>query len=227
MLRLSVIIPTLNAGQRLERALTCVRAGDCDLVQEIIVSDGGSQDQTFQRAVSAGCVFVGGDSGRGNQLARGAANAKGRWLLFIHADTYLSENWGEQVRAFIEMQKNQDQAAVFKFALDDVSLRARVLESIVATRVRLLALPYGDQGLLISRAFYDRLGGFSPIPLMEDVEIVRKIGRARLHVLAASAVTSASRYIRDGYFKRIGKNAVCFSLYKLGASPHWLARFYN
>ena len=224
---LSVIIPTLNVGEALEQTLTALRTGDCDLVHEIIVSDGGSQDQTFQRAVSAGCVFVRGASGRGNQLARGATNAKGHWLLFIHADTCLSENWGEQVRDFIGMKKNQDQAAVFKFVLDDVSRKARVLEAIVATRVRLLALPYGDQGLLISRAFYCWLGGFSPIPLMEDVEMARKIGRARLHVLPALAVTSASRYMRDGYIKRMGRNAICLSLYTLGVSPHWLAKFYN
>ena len=227
MQTLSVIIPVLNASLTLDETLAHLRAGDSNLVTEIIVSDGGSSDQTLEKAAEAGCVVMEGSPNRGNQLVRGATQAHGKWLLFVHADTRLSDNWGKHARAFIEMESSQDRAAVFNFCLDDSSLKAWLLESIVAIRVRFLALPYGDQGLLISRRFYDHIGGFAPIPLMEDVDIIRKIGRHRLTVLPALAITSALRYQRDGYLKRILRNSICLALYAMGVHPNKLVKFYR
>jgi hypothetical protein len=118
-------------------------------------------------------------------------------------------------------------AASFQFALDDDGLMPRLIESLVGFRCHVLALPYGDQGLLISRKLYRRLGGFRPLPLMEDVDLVRRIGRRRLRLLRSRAFTSAARYRRDGWVRRPARNLACLSLYYLGVPPAALARFYE
>lgn len=111
--------------------------------------------------------------------------------------------------------------------LDDDAWQARVIERGVASRVRLLGLPYGDQGLLISRPLYKKVGGFRPLALMEDVDLVRRIGRHRLRQLGSTAVTSADRWRRDGWIRRSGRNLACLVLYALGVAPSRLARFYR
>jgi hypothetical protein len=110
--------------------------------------------------------------------------------------------------------------------LDDPAWQARLLERAVALRVRWLRLPYGDQGLLISRALYEAVGGYHPLPLMEDVDLVRRIGRGRLRVLDVAAVTSAERWRRDGWLGRSLRNLSCLALYTLGVSPERIARLY-
>lgn len=222
----SVIIPTLNAAPWLAAAIAQfgpAQAGD--LVAETIVSDGGSTDGSAAIAEAAGALVVSGSAGRGRQLARGAAAARAPWLLFLHADTRLQAGWTMAVRGFITAQ-GQDAAAAFRFTLDDDSPAARRLERLVAWRSRVLALPYGDQGLLISRRLYDAVGGFRPLPLMEDVDLVRRIGRARLRALDIGALTSAARY-RGGYQRRSLRNLTCLALWFAGVPPHLIARLYG
>lgn len=224
---LSVIIPTLNAAASLPAALArfdAARTGG--LVAEIIVSDGGSDDDSVAQAQTARAHVVNGPPGRGGQLARGAAVAQGDWLLFLHADTRLDPGWETTVTDFIAVE-GEDRAAAFAFALDDDAPAARRLERMVARRCRWLALPYGDQGLLISRKLYDELGGFRSQPLMEDVDLVRRIGRRRLTILGCRAVTSAVRYRRDGYVGRSLRNLICLSLYFIGIPPRLIARLYG
>ena len=96
----------------------------------------------------------------------------------------------------------------------------------MALRCALFKLPYGDQGLLVNRRLYDRLGGFRSLPLMEDVDLVRRIGRRRLVLLRSKAVTSPARYLKRGYLARIARNALCLTLYYLHVPPRYLARIY-
>jgi hypothetical protein len=165
--------------------------------------------------------------GRGAQLAAGAAAASGAWLLFLHADTRLGGGWSARVEAFIAEPGNAARAAHLRFRLDDASPAARRVEALVAWRCRTLALPYGDQGLLIAASLYRALGGFRPLPLMEDVDLVRRIGRGRLVALPADAITSASRYRRDGYVARPLRNLGCLALYFMGLPPQLILRLYG
>jgi hypothetical protein len=87
-------------------------------------------------------------------------------------------------------------------------------------------LPYGDQGLLISRDLLAAVGGVAPIPLMEDVDLIRRLGRHRLRLLPAAAVTSAARWEREGYIRRSARNLGCLSLWFAGVPPAWIRRFY-
>jgi len=225
---LSVVIPTLNGGQVLGALLAeLCHAREAGVDLEVVVSDGGSTDETASLARSAGARLIEGPAGRGRQLARGAAEAAGEWLLFLHADTRLDPRWAAAVTSFAADQANAERAAVFRFALDDTSPAARRLEAGVAWRCRALGLPYGDQGLLLARAFYERLGGFKAIPLMEDVDLVRRIGRRRIMVLDLPAVTSAARYREDGWMLRPLRNLLCLALYLAGVPPRHILRFYG
>ena len=219
---LSIVIPALDSAGCLTRTLDALAGGG----GEIIVADGGSRDGTPALARSLGARVVTSAPGRGAQLMAGAAAARGRWLLFLHADTRLSPGWRDAAGKFMAAG-GEARAAAFRYALDDDSPAARRLESLVAWRCRLLGLAYGDQGLLISREFYDSLGGYRPLPLMEDVELIRRIGRARMVMLDAQAMTSAARYRRDGYLRRPARNIICLTLYLLGLSPRSLVRLYG
>jgi rSAM/selenodomain-associated transferase 2 len=222
---LSIIIPTLNASRTLPGTLACLRG--CHLPYEIIVADGGSTDFTRVAADRAGVDFIEGPRGRGQQLAAGAHKATGEWLLFLHADTVLNEGWSLSLPAFIEDPANVHKAAFFRFAIDDDRRGARWLERAVAKRNRKFGLPYGDQGLLISRIFYKKIGGFRALPLMEDVDIVRRIGKHRLVGLPITALTSNVKYERWGLVYRPFFNLFCLFLYFVGVPPAVLVRLYR
>lgn len=224
---LSIVIPTLDAARALPNTLRGLAATGMDRRCEILVVDGGSSDGTTATAEDQGARVVESAPGRGVQLSEGARHAGGRWLLFLHADTVPEKGWAEAVFRHCDDPANGERAATFRFALDDTSRAARRLEAVVAWRTAALGLPYGDQGLLISRGFYDSIGGFRPLPLMEDVDMVRRIGRRRLDVLDVAAVTSAVRYRRVGYLRRSGRNLVCLGLYFLGVPPRAIARLYR
>lgn len=226
---LSVVIPTLNAADTLPATIVAVRAA----AGEVIVCDGGSVDRTAEIAAEAGTIFLSGAAlqgiGRGGQLAAGAARARGDWLLFLHADTMLGEPALKAAQAFMAEPANLERVAVFRLALDepDPAPGARRIEAIANWRSRVLGLPYGDQGLLIARGFYESLGGYRPLRLMEDVDIVRRIGRHRLEVLDVPAVTSARRYRAGGFIARPLRNILCLMLYFLGVPPDAIARIYE
>jgi len=135
--------------------------------------------------------------------------------------------WRGAVTAFISEPHAAECAAYFRLVLDDERPAARRLERIVAWRCRALGLPYGDQGLLISRKLYERVGGFAPIPLMEDVDLARRLGRRRLVTLDASCIASARRYRHGGYWRRPLRNLLCLSLYFAGVPPRRVARLYG
>jgi rSAM/selenodomain-associated transferase 2 len=219
---LTIIIPALNAAASLEQCLTAVGT-----VHGVVVVDGGSTDATTTIAARCGATVVHAPRGRGTQLRAGAQVAVTDWMLFLHADAVLDGEWRQVSGAHMQRSDAVMTAAVFQFALDDPSPHARRLERLVAWRTRMLGLPYGDQGLLIHRALYDSVGGFKDMPLMEDVDIIRRIGRRRLYVLEARAVTSAARWQKSGWLQRSARNLFCLGLYFAGVPPSAIAKVYG
>ena len=228
---ITVVVPTLNAEQSLAAALSALVPAVVEgVIRQVIVVDGGSSDRTLKIAEDSGADIVRAERGRGGQLAAGAKHARYPWLLFLHADTVLDPGWEREAAAFVErveIGQRPVAAASFRFALDDMGLMPRLIETGVALRCTLLRLPYGDQGLLIPRRLYDEIGGFRAMPLMEDVDIVRRLGRSRTLILRTAAVTSAMRYKRDGYLKRIARNISCLTLYYLRVPLPVIERIYQ
>jgi rSAM/selenodomain-associated transferase 2 len=216
---ISVVIPALNSEAGLPATLASLVSAAVDgLVREVIVVDGGSNDATGTIAEDTGARFILSARGRGHQLAVGAKEARFPWLLFLHADTRLAEGWERDAIAFLRRVDSGEwalAAAAFRFALDDQGVRPRLLERLVALRCALLRLPYGDQGLLIPKRLYEAVGGYRPLLLMEDVDFVRRLGRRRMRMLAASAITSPERFLREGYGRRSARNLLCLALYLL------------
>ena len=223
---LSIVIPTLNAMEVIGPTLGSIAPGlQAGLIKELVISDGGSSDAVAEVAEELGAALVAGPAGRGGQLRRGAEAASGDWLLFLHADTRLPAGWIEAVGRHIETQPQK--AAVFRLRYDEPGLGPSVVAGWGNLRTRLFAQPYGDQGLLISRRLYDAVGGFPDQPLMEDVEIVRKIGRARLTLLDLAVETSFTRYAKDGWIRRGLKNWTCLALYYWGVPAEKIAERYR
>jgi rSAM/selenodomain-associated transferase 2 len=226
MLRLAVIIPTLDAADHLAATMAALMS-DAAVERETIVADGGSRDGTRELAEQLGARVVTAAPGRGGQLAVGAGATSAPWLLFLHADSRLARGWAGDVLTFAGDPANRARAAAFRLRFDDGAPAARRLERLVAWRCRVLGLPYGDQGLLIAREFYERIGGFRGLPLMEDVDLIRRIGRARIVMLPSAVATSAARYRRDGYVRRSARNLLCLGLYLAGVPAHRLVRLYG
>lgn len=228
---ISVVIPTLNSQRSLPQTLAAlVPAAMEGFVREVVIVDGGSNDATAEIAEDAGAEFVRSVKGRGQQLAKGARVARSDWLLFLHADTVLQNGWeAEAFRHIREVENGEkpEMAAAFRFALDDKGIGAAFLQWTVGVRCYLLKLPYGDQGLLISRRLYDEIGGFKDLVLMEDVDLIHRLGRRRITMLQSFAVTSASRYHTEGYGRRILRNFFCLSLYLLRVPSRVIARIYG
>ena len=219
------VIPTLNSQTHLPILLA-------QLIEEIgriVVSDGGSMDQTLTRAADYKVQFVHGFKGRGSQLARGAKWAgSAQWYLFIHCDSRLPANWAKLVQKHIE--RFPEKAAFFQFGADTPMWQGRLMEFIVGLRNIFWHLPYGDQGLLISKEMYEALGGYNDIPLFEDVDLIERFktqfGPRRLRRLGAQIQTDVSAYKRDGFRERTLRNFRLWKAYKAGENIESLNQTY-
>ena len=221
----SIIIPTLNAGAGLPATLAHLAEGlQAGLIRELVISDGGSNDETCAVAEAAGALVVVGAPGRGGQLARGVAASGGEWLLVMHADTHLTPGWAEAV--LTHLHDKPQAAGYFRLAFRARGLAPHLVAGWANLRARVLGLPYGDQGLLVSRALYDRAGGYPDIPLMEDVAMARAL-RGQLVQLSATALTSAERYQAQGWLRRGGQNLITLARYMAGSDPAILAKSYH
>jgi rSAM/selenodomain-associated transferase 2 len=225
---ISVIIPTLNDAAQMPDSLARVMEGlNAGVLRELVISDGGSEDDISKLASEVGAEFITGVAGRGGQLRRGADVAQGDWLLFLHADTWLPNDWSEQVLDHIQANVHGAQnALVFSLSFRGGGLMARVTAGWANLRSRAFELPYGDQALLISRKHYDLIGGYPDQPVMEDVAIARKL-KGRIVVSSLCVQTDPSRYQANGWLRQGGLNLWRLVRYLLGANPVQLHRGYR
>ena len=220
----SVIIPVWRDEGALATALQSLPPSS---FAEVIVATVLGEDSRYRslRDRHPGIRWISAPRGRAVQMNAGASIARGRWLLFLHADSRLPREWPDVIT---RIDAAADVAAgAFRLTLDSGDWRARVIEMGVRLRVRLLGLPYGDQGLFIRHRVFDRMGGYRDLPLMEDIDLARRLRVAgRLYRSGAAVVTSARRWERDGWVRRSVQNVVLATRFLLGASPAQLAQRY-
>jgi len=217
----SVIIPALNEACCITEAVESARA--CREA-EVIVVDGGSADHTVEAAAAAGATILRSETGRATQMNAGACAARGDVLVFLHADTALPPGYAGVVREVLADEGVAVGAFTFRLSCRRWSLR--IVERAVAVRSRWLSLPYGDQALFMRRSTFDALVGYRLLPIMEDVNLVRRARRlGRLRVVDDAATTSARRWEAHGPLRTTLVNQLCLFGYVLGASPTRLAAF--
>jgi rSAM/selenodomain-associated transferase 2 len=217
----SVIIPVLADADEVERLVDQVSR---EPAVEVIVVDGGPDPRLDRLDQPPHARLMRAPRGRARQMNAGAAAATGEWLLFLHADSRLPPGWAEHLRR----APVNASGGWFRFALDDTAWQARVIEQGVRWRVRLFQLPYGDQGLFVRREVFVALGGFGELPLLEDVEFVRRlVRRGGAFELPLPLLTSSRRWRHDGWFRRSARNLVIVSCYFAGVSPARLSRWYS
>lgn len=222
---LSVVIPTLNAASALPETASALISGLTEgLVGDLVVSDGGSTDATLEVARGLGATVVEGPPGRGGQIARGVEAARADWLLILHADTHLGPSWTDAVWRHIDAGQNV--AGYFRLAFRAEGTMPKLVAAGANFRSRWLGLPYGDQGLLVTRRLLDAVGGVPEVPLMEDVILARRLRKLK-RPLNAEARTSAERYQSDGWMRRIARNLWTLARFQMGVPPERLTRGYS
>ena len=204
MPKISVIIPTLNEANNLPLLLS-----DLSIIQkegEIIIVDCGSQDKSIDIANIYGArVCKSKEKNRGLQLDIGAKNSKGDWLIFLHADTRLNHDWFRKINSYLEGNKNS--IYYFEFKINHKKIIYRVLEILVNFRSKFFKQPYGDQGLIIHRTTYFKNNGFRKIPLMEDVDFLRRLNKKKdLKQLNSPIFISSRKWERTNIFLQAIKN---------------------
>lgn len=216
----SVVIPVFRDAEALARTL-----GACDFRDAQIVIASTPEDRpslTELRAARPDLRWVESPRGRARQMNAGADAATGRWLIFLHADTRLPNGWQQAIRA--AEADPRVSLGCFRFALDSASPFARIIEAGVRLRVALMGLPYGDQALFVRREDFRAAGGYRDLPIMEDVDLVRRFRRrGRLYRASSPAVTSARRWETEGWVTRTARHLRLIVLYFLGVTPERLA----
>lgn len=218
----SVIIPALDEDAVIADTIAAAAAAG---PQEIIVVDGGSVDRTRDVASGLGCRLVRAPKGRALQMNAGAAAARGAVFLFVHADTQLPPDGIAQV--VNALADEQVAGGRFDVRLDSPGPVFRLIEAFMNARSRISRIATGDQAIFVRRSVFEALGGFAPIPLMEDVEFSARLKRrGRLACLHSRVRTSARRWQTEGPWRTIARMWWLRALYAVGASPDWLARRY-
>lgn len=221
--RISIVIPTFNEAEYLPGTLAHVMYA---VNTEVIVVDGGSIDDTRAIARACGAKVLRCDPGRGRQMNAGAAAAQGELVLFLHADTRLAVGFDAAVRDVLSDATNV--AGAFSLRIDGCERGLRVVERLVQLRSRRLHLPYGDQALFMRTETFRQMGGYAALPIMEDVQLIRRLRRrGRIAILNLGARTSARRWQRLGVWRATLRNQVCLGAYCLGVPPARIAKWYG
>ncbi len=219
---ISIIIPTLNEQTNIEHLVQNIGNKKC----EVIIVDGGSTDDTVILARKHGLKVILAEPGRAGQLNRGAAEAQGEILLFLHADTRLPDNFGAAVIRAITNEANS--AGAFRLAIEDPTPAMRFISGCANLRSSLLQMPYGDQAIFVKKELFLQLGMFPELPIMEDYLFIQKAKRkGKIALVEEEVTTSARRWQRLGVWRTTVINQLIILGYYLRIPVEKLALFYR
>ncbi|HUJ68593.1 MAG TPA: TIGR04283 family arsenosugar biosynthesis glycosyltransferase [Syntrophorhabdales bacterium] len=223
-MKISVIIPVLREEAVINRTIDRIRA--MDRAVEIVVVDGDPQGKTLGAVTRDHALLVASEAGRGRQMNEGAREAGGDVLVFLHADTELPANAFPTISS--AMMDGRFVGGAFDLAIDGQGVLFRLIEKVASLRSRLTRIPYGDQAVFLQRDYFMRIGGYRDIPLMEDVDLMRRIKAAggRICMIRKKVRTSARRWEREGILRCTLRNWTIVILYLLGVPPKRLVKWY-
>ena len=223
---LSIIIPTLNEASHLPLLFADLNAWPNSF--DLTIVDGGSKDLTISIAQIQGAnVIKCPKKNRGHQLKIGAKNAKGEWLLFLHADSRLNQRWVKSLKKIIANEKSKNFIWYFDFKIKKNNLEFRVLEAAVAIRSHFFQSPYGDQGLLINNDLYSISGGFKSLKIMEDLEFITRLTKIkRAKRIGESIYTDDIKWLNSNILIRALKNAKLRKKWRQGCDLDKLSEEY-
>jgi len=223
---ISVVIPVYGEADGINGAIRRIRAISGGWNCEIIVVDGHPERNTLAVIDDPGVLKIRSGQGRGHQMNAGAKAASGETLIFLHADCRLPA--GALSRISKVMEEGRCVGGAFSLRIVGEKGFFRFIGWLTTLRARLTRVPYGDQGIFIRRDYFNAIGGYREIPILEDVELMRRIrGRGdRIVLLPEVVLTSSRRWDHEGCLSRTLRNRTIMALYNLGVGPERLARFY-
>ena len=222
----SIVVPVLNEADGINSLIEHLRRRGCGHAYEVIVVDGDPGGNTVNVIQAEDVVKVTAEKGRARQMNVGAELARGRVLIFLHADTRLPEG---ALAKIVRALENPDYVGgAFDLRIDSDRLFLRYISMRASRRSRRTRMPYGDQAIFLRKEYFDQIGGFKDIPLMEDIELMRRIKRdgKRIYILPDKVTTSARRWQRDGALYTTLRNQLLVALFRFGVSPSRLAEYY-
>ena len=224
--KFSIIVPVLNEQGQINSFIEKIKDQDFDGYYEIIIVDGDPQCGTINAITDNSVLCITSTRGRGRQMNAGAAAACGEILIFLHADTTLPDNALRKIS-----QTLQDQGFVggaFDLKIDSDRLLLKYISARASLRSRWNRIPYGDQAIFIREKYFNQIGGFKDIPLMEDVDLMRRIKKdgKKIVILPDKVTTSARRWENEGALYTSMRNLIFVRLFYIGISPHKLAKYY-
>jgi rSAM/selenodomain-associated transferase 2 len=223
----SIIIPVYHEAGAIEGCIAHLHDLTLDSAVEIVIVDGDPQGSTIKVIQDKQVIKSISQKGRARQMNRGASLASGDILLFLHADTLLPPDALAMVRSCMNNAFNV--AGAFDLGIRTDRRIFRITERYVALRTRLTRIPYGDQAIFMRREYFEEIGGYKDIPLMEDVEIMQRIKKRgdRICIIPKKVMTSPRRWEQEGILFCTLRNLVVQFFYYLGVSPERLAKFYR
>lgn len=221
--KISIIIPTYNEAGNIREAIACTQPSTN---VELIVVDGGSQDDTVTIAESLNVKVIASAPGRATQMNTGAMAASGDILLFLHADTRLPPGFDGMIRTAV--QQPQMVAGAFALQINATLWTLRWVEKGVNWRSRFCQMPYGDQAIFLTAELFDKVGNFPDLPIMEDFELIRRLKSiGKIIIIPVPVITSARRWLQKGVFYTTILNQIVITAYLLGISPKRIRRWYR
>jgi rSAM/selenodomain-associated transferase 2 len=223
----SIIIPVLNEAALINGTIDHIKKLDCDAMLEIIVVDGDPEEGTLREISRDDVIKIKSPKGRGKQMNDGAAIARGNILLFLHADTSLPLDSLRLIEG--AMQGKRYVAGAFDLGIKSARPIFRLIESAASIRSRITRIPFGDQAVFIRKNYFEQIGGYREIPLMEDVDIMKRIKKRRdkIFIIPHRIYTSSRRWEQEGIAHCTFRNWMLQVLYLIGVSPNKLSQFYK
>jgi len=225
--KFSIIVPALQESDKINSLVEHLVGLKSSQNTEIIVVDGNPNGDTIQAIGSDRVNKILAPKGRARQMNAGASVAEGEILVFLHADTELPRNALRKI--YLTIAQGRYVGGAFELRIDSKQIRFRMLARLASLRCRLTRIPYGDQAIFLKRDYFNRIGGYKDIPLMEDVELMRRIKRrgGKICILPEPVKTSPRRWEQEGFMYVNVRNAFLFTSYILGVSPEKLVSFYK